>query len=78
MRKEYKHKHAMQDIKDIFLDAFALPPLDERKDITDQLSNIVEQVTDANLDTNFKLLEWSERKFQGKVNEKISSEITLS
>ena len=30
------------------------------------------------LDTNVKLMEWSERKFQGKVNEKISSEITLS
>ena len=29
-------------------------------------------------DTNSKLLEWSERKFQGKVNEKISSDISLT
>ena len=70
--------HAMQDIKDIFLDAFALPPSDETKDIMEKLSDIVEQVTNADLDTNSKLIEWSERKFQGKMNEKISSEIVLS
>ena len=29
-------------------------------------------------ETNVKLMEWSEKKFQGKVNEKISSEIALS
>ena len=28
--------------------------------------------------TNVKLMEWLEKKFQAKVNEKISSEITLS
>ena len=61
-----------------FLDAFALPPPDETKDIMEQLSDIVEQVTNADLDTNVKLMEWLERKFQGKVNEKISSEMTLS
>ena len=70
--------HAMQDIKDIFLDAFSLPSPDERKDIMEQLSYIVEQLTNEDLDTNFKLMEWSQRKFQGKVNEKISSEIALS
>ena len=30
------------------------------------------------MDTNVKLMEWSKRRFQGKVNEKISSEMTLS
>ena len=30
------------------------------------------------LDTNVKLLEWSKRKFQEKMNEKISSKIALS
>ena len=60
MRKEYKQKHAMQDFKDIFLDAFALPPPDETKDIMEQLFVIVEQVTDVDLDTNVKLMEWSE------------------
>ena len=44
----------------------------------EQLSNIVEKVTNADVETNVKLMEWSERKFQGKVNEKISSEIALS
>ena len=44
----------------------------------EQLANIVERVNNTNLDSNVKLLEWSERKFQGKVNEKISSSIELS
>ena len=37
----------------------------------------MEKVTNEDLDTNAKLLEWSKKKFQGKVNEKISSEIAL-
>ena len=44
----------------------------------EQLSNIVDQVQSEDLDTNAKFLEWSKRKFQMKVNEKISSEIALS
>ena len=44
----------------------------------EKLSNIVDQVQSEDLNTNAKLMEWSERKFQAKVNEKISSEITLS
>ena len=44
----------------------------------EKLLDIVEQVTNEDLDANVKLMEWSERKFQGKLNEKISSEITLS
>ena len=51
---------------------------DETKPILEQLSEIVEQVTNDDQETNEKLMEWSEKKFQGKVNEKISSEITLS
>ena len=53
----------MQNIKDIFLDAFSVTSLDESKDIIDQLSDIVDQVQDADLDTNAKLLESLERKF---------------
>ena len=37
----------------------------------------MEKVSNEDLDTNEKILEWSEKKFQGKVNEKISSEIAL-
>ena len=68
----------MQDIKEIFLDAFTLPPPNESKDIMEKILDIVEQVTNEDLDANVKLMEWSERKFQGKVNEKISSAIALS
>ena len=35
-------------------------------------------MTDADHDTNVKLMEWSKRKFQSKVNEKISNDISLS
>ena len=68
----------MQNIKEIFFDAFTITSLDESKDIIEKLLDIVEQVTDSNLDTNVKLLEWLERRFQSEVNEKISSEIALS
>ena len=53
----------MHSIKEIFLDAFTITSLDESKDIIEQLSDIVEQVTNTDLDTNVKLLEWSERRF---------------
>ena len=51
---------------------------DEIKPIMEKLSNIVDQVQNEDLDTNVKLLEWSKKKFQMKVNEKISSEIELT
>ena len=35
----------------------------------------MEKVSDTDLDTNAKLLEWSTKNFQNKVNEKISSDI---
>ena len=38
----------------------------------------MEKVSDADLDTNAKLLELSEKKFQCKVNEKISGDIALT
>ena len=46
--------------------------------IIDNLANIVEKINDVGLDTNVKLLEWFEQKFQAKVNENISSAIALS
>ena len=78
LRNEYKKKKALHEIKDIFLDAFSLQIPNETKPIMEQLSNIVEKVQNEDLHTNAKLLKWSERKFQVKVNEKISIEITLS
>jgi hypothetical protein len=78
LRKEYKQKNALQDIKAIFLDAFHLPPPDESQGIMEQLSNIVEQVSNIDHEPNVKLLEWSEKKFHEKVHNKISSEIALA
>ena len=44
LRREHRQKHALQNIKDIFLDAFSVDTIDESKDIIDQLSDIVDQV----------------------------------
>ena len=68
----------MQNIKDIFLHAFSTTSLDESKDIIEQLSDIVDQVQDVDLDTNVKLLEWLERRFYSNVSEKIATKIALS
>ena len=75
---EYREKKALYEIKDIFLDAFILQTPDESKPILEKLLEIVEQVTNKDHDANAKLMEWSKKKFQATVNEKISSEITLS
>lgn len=60
------------------MDAFSLQSPNESRPIVEQLSDIVDQMTNEDHDTNVKLMEWSERKFQGKVNEKISNYIALS
>ena len=78
LRNEYRKRQELIEIKDIFLDAFSLQVPNETKPIMEKLSNIVDQVQNEDLDTNIKLLEWSKKKFQMKVNEKISSEIELT
>ena len=59
------------------MDAFSLQPLDTNMPILEQLSHIVDQINDEDLDTNAKLLEWSEKKFLSKVNQNIANNITL-
>lgn len=78
MRKEYKYRKEISEIKDIFMDAFNLQPLDGTKPIIEQLSDIVDQVNNEDHDINAKLMEWSEKKFQGKVNQKIANDIILA
>ena len=67
----------MSEIKDIFIDSFNLQPPNETRPIIEQLSNIVDQVNNEDHDTNVNLMVWSEKKFQGKVNQKISNDIIL-
>ena len=77
LRREHMKKQVLKEIKYIFLDAFSLPTLDETKSLMEQMIDIVEKVSNEDLDTNAKLLEWLEKKFQKKVNEKISSDIAI-
>lgn len=60
------------------MDASSLQSPDESRPIIEKISNIVDQVTSQDQDTDAKLLEWSERKFQAKVNKKILGDIALS
>ena len=68
MRKEYKYRQEMNEIKDIFMDSFSLQPPNETRPIIEQLSDIVNQVNNEDHDTNIKLMEWPNNKFQAKVN----------
>ena len=77
LKRENKQSQVLYDIKEIFLDAFILLEPHEEKTIIEKLVNIVDKISDADLDTNTKLLEWSEKKFQTKVDENISSAIAL-
>lgn len=63
LRKEYRQNQTLQEIKDIFLDAFNLPTPEETKPLLEKLSDIVEKVNNEDLDTSTKLLDWSEKKF---------------
>ena len=58
LRKEYKYRQALNQIKDIFMDAFILQSPDESRPIVEKLSDIVDQVTNEDHDTNTKLMEW--------------------
>ena len=59
------------------MDAFILQPPNEQRPILEQLSDIVDQLNNEDQDTNAKLMEWSEKKFQEKVNQKILNDIIL-
>ena len=78
LKREHRQQQALQDMKDIFLDTFSLPTSKETKPLMDQLIDIVEKVSNEDIDTNAKLLEWLEKKFQNKVNEKIFGDIALT
>lgn len=77
LRREHKQRKVLHDIKEIFLNAFILLTPNEEKSIIEKLVNIVSKISDADLDTNTKLLEWSENFFQTKVNKNISTAIAL-
>ena len=68
----------MNEIKDIFMDAFSLQPPNSSRPIIEQLTDIVDQVNnEEDQDTSAKLMEWSEKKFLSKVNQKIAKDIIL-
>lgn len=77
LRREQKKKQVLHDIKDIFLDSLSLPKPHEAKPIIEKLFDMVDKIRDEDLDSNVKLLEWSEWKFHSKILENISSVIAL-
>ena len=67
----------MNEIKDIFMDAFSLQPPNSSSPILVQLSDIVDQINNEDHDTNAKLMEWLEKKIHTKVNQKLANDIIL-
>lgn len=61
----------------MFFDAYDIKYVDERVPIMDQLVHIFENVNNDDIDANEKLLQWSEKKFEKKVLEKVSTEISI-
>ena len=66
LRREHRQKQALQDIKEIFLDAFSLPTPEEIKPLIEKLTYIVKKVNNEDLDTTTKLLEWFEKQVSRK------------
>ena len=67
----------MCDIKDIFVDVFEIHNLNKKAPILEQLVHIVDKVNHEDIETNEKLMKWSEKKFEHKVLEKVSTKIVI-
>ena len=65
------------DIKDIFVEAFDINDVNNDQTIVKQLVYIVDKVNAEDIEANTKLMNWSSRKYEIKVIEKILDEITL-
>ena len=72
INRELKKKKVLYDEKNIFVDAFDIQNFDEDATIINQLVTIVDQVNDGNMESNKKLMEWSTRRFETKVVNKVS------
>ena len=59
----------MHDVKDIFVEAFDVQNFDGQAPIISQLVNV------GDIETNEKLIDWSAKKFENKVVEKVSTTI---
>ena len=77
LRKEHKKMQVLYDTKDIFVEAFDTNELNEDRSRVEQLVHIVDKVNIEDIEANTKLMECSEKKYQTKVAEKISSTIAL-
>lgn len=67
----------MHEKKDIFVDAFEIKNINEQTPIIDQLVHNFEKDNNDDLEANGKLMRWSEKKFETKVFERVSTEIAI-
>lgn len=77
LRGEHQQKQVLQDIKEICIDAFEMSDVKNYDPILEQLVHIVKKVTNEDRKVSDKLLQWSERKFETKVLNKVSVKIAV-
>lgn len=77
LRTEHEQKQVFHEIKGIFIEAFEMDDVNDTTPILEQLVQIVKKVNSDVSEANEKLMQWSERKFETKVLEKVSIEIVV-
>lgn len=77
MRREHQQKKVLHEIKGIFIDSFDMTNVNDSDPILEQLVHIAKKVADDESEANDKLLQWSKRKFETKVLNKVSVEIAI-
>ncbi len=68
----------LHEIKEIFVVAFDIKNLNEKAPIISQQLQIMEKVNDIDIESNEKLIQWTSRRLEEKVIEKISTKIKNS
>ena len=76
LRREKKQQKTLQDVTNIFVDAFDIQNVDEETPIIDQLVNIIDQVSAENFESNEKLIDWSTTRIETEVVDKVLVTIT--
>lgn len=72
LRRELKQKQVLYNVKHIFVDAFDIHNFEKDTPIINQLINIVDKVNVGNIESNEKLMDWSTRRFETKIVDKVS------
>ena len=74
----HKKRQVLYEIKDIFTNVFDILDSLFNNPIMEQIIHIVDRIKDEYIETDVKLMEWSERMFHTNFMDKIFSAIELT